>query len=282
MARLRLLLILVLTGTLASGCSALWRDYSVQQRQGTASSLVEYLYPRGEIPPGLAPRIPHIQVPIRLGLAFVPANEHSRFSVSESHKEALLQTVRNAFQSQAVIQHIQLIPSHYLQKRGGFQDLRRVASTFNVDQIALVTYDQVGSVHENPLSLTYWTIVGAYIIPGNSHDVQTFIDTNIFDVKSEKLILRAAGQHRHRRLSPVVHLSASFRNASMYGFTKSTEQMIENLHRELELFKTRLRQGSKEVAVEYRPGFSGSLDLGFLALALLLVFAVYRRRELTR
>jgi len=257
------------------GCSALLTNYSPQKRQGTASSLVDYLYPNGEIPPGLASRIPHIKVPIRLGIAFVPGHSNGGYILTESHKQLLLEKVKRSFANRPIIQSIKIIPSHYIARRGGFANLSQLGGLYGVDQIALVSYDQAGTIHANPLSITYWTIVGAYIIPGNSHNIQTFVDTAVFDVKSKKLLMRAAGQNKVRRVSTMVHRRALYRKASQTGFVGATERMIANLDSELYRFKSRLRQGSKEVVVEYRPGFSGSADALLILISIMgLVIAL--------
>lgn len=261
---------------LMSSCSAFWNGYQHQKRQGSASSLVEYLYPDGRIPPGMAERIPNIKIPMRLGIAFVPSHSHNAFVLTESHKQLLLEKVKKEFIKRPDIQSIHIMPSHYLVRKGGFNDLRRVAAIYGVDQVALISHDQAGFIHENPLSLTYWTIVGAYIIPGNSHDIQTFVDTAVIDVKTTKLIMRAAGNHKLKRASTVVHLKAKFRQAGQQGFVHAVDNMIGNLNIALDEFKVRLRQGSKEAKISYRPGFSGSTDTVFLLLTVLIVFISFK------
>ena len=41
---------------------------------------------------------------------------------------------------------------------------------FGIDVIVLLSYDQVQFRDEGLLSLTYWTVVGAYTIPGEKND----------------------------------------------------------------------------------------------------------------
>ena len=59
--------------------------------------------------------------------------------------------------------------------------------------MALVSYDQVANTSEKTSSLLYWTIVGAYVVKGNKNDVQTFVDTAVFDMATRKLLFRAPG-----------------------------------------------------------------------------------------
>ncbi|UCC14674.1 MAG: rhombotarget lipoprotein, partial [Gammaproteobacteria bacterium] len=57
---------------LANGCSWLFTD--TDSRTGVSSSLVDYLYPRGEIPPPPDDTVPQLNLPVRVGLAFVPGS----------------------------------------------------------------------------------------------------------------------------------------------------------------------------------------------------------------
>ncbi len=47
---------------------------------------------------------------------------------------------------------------------------------YDIDVIALVSYDQVQFTDGSFLSLTYWTIVGAYVVAGEKNDTSTMLD----------------------------------------------------------------------------------------------------------
>ena len=55
------------------GCTA-WFDAFTPgvTRTGVSSSLVDYLYPDGQIPPEFEEQIPRLKLPLRVGIAFVP------------------------------------------------------------------------------------------------------------------------------------------------------------------------------------------------------------------
>lgn len=275
------LVILTIIILLLTACSDLWNIGNYKKRQGSASSLVEYLYPDGRIPPGIMEKIPQIKVPMSLGIAFVPNHSYNRssYSLTEAHKNALLEKIKKQFISRPEIQAIKIIPSHYLIRKGGYNDLRRIAALYGVEQVALVSYDQTAFIHHNPLSLTYWTIVGAYIIPGNSHNLQTFVDIAVIDVRTTKLILRAAGQHSIKHVSTAVAQRASFRKISQKSFTEAVQLMSTNLDTALEEFKVRLRQGSKEAKITYAPGYSGNTDLIFLLLIICTALLITYRKN---
>ena len=51
------------------------RNGGMQQgRQGSSSSLVDFLYPDGSVPPEPARELPYLELPISVGIAFVPGN----------------------------------------------------------------------------------------------------------------------------------------------------------------------------------------------------------------
>jgi len=61
---------LAAAGLLLAGCFA----NMAQPRRGTSSSLVDFLYPAGETPPPLTDAVPRLNLPLRVGLAFVPSH----------------------------------------------------------------------------------------------------------------------------------------------------------------------------------------------------------------
>ncbi len=56
-------------------------------------------------------------------------------------------------------------------------------------------YDQVQFTGEGLLSLTYWTIVGAYLVPGEKNETKTMLDAAVFYIASRRgrcyFVLRA-------------------------------------------------------------------------------------------
>ncbi len=240
-----------------TGCNTLPVDSSGNHSARSSSSLVTYLYPNGESPPGLTEEIPQLTVPVRIGIAFVPGQGGSGV-VSDNVKRKLLRKVKKSFRHHAVVQEIRILPVHALRSQGGFRELRRLASRYNVDLIALVSHNQIRAIRHNALSVSYITIVGALILPGNSHDVSTFIDTAVFDVSSGKLLFHAAGKDRVSRQTSALALAQKNRLISRYSIRKATADMITSLNTELTKFRTRIRSGSHEADVRYRRHYKGS------------------------
>jgi rhombotail lipoprotein len=239
-----------------SACTGVPVHNTTQRTAGPTSSLVNYLYPNGEQPPGLAQEIPQLTVPVRVGIAFVPEDGKSPI-VSREVKMRLLKEVKNAFRHHQVVQQIRIIPPDVLRSRGGFRELRDVAQRYNVDLIALVSHNQIRAIQNNSLSITYLTIVGALVLPGNNHHVSTFIDTAVFDVGSNKLLFRAAGKDRVYRQTSAFALTEKNTLISRNSVKNATNDMIGSLNTELKKFRSRIRSGSNEADVYYRPGYRG-------------------------
>ena len=121
---------------------------------------------------------------------------------------------------------------------------------FGVDVVALISYDQVQFTDEGLLSLTYWTIVGAYVVQGEKNDTQTMLDAAVYDIKSRKLLLRAPGTSRVRHSATPINLGEELRRDREKGFEIAATNMVANLHRELELFHERVKKNPDEIKVD--------------------------------
>ncbi len=269
-----LLLLFALTA-----CSELWTHRNV--RSGTSSSLVDYLYPEGEAPPDFDGQVPQLKLPLRVGLAFVPSSGrsawHSDHTLGEADRNELLELVRERFGDREYISRIEIIPETYLRSTRGFEGVSQVARLYGVDVMALVSYDQVSSTGDNKLALTYWTIVGAYVIRGTENEVQTFVDTAVFDVRSRKLLFRAPGIDRRERASSAIDSAEKLQAQRAVSFRAAVTQMRENLATELDRFEDRLKEEPQLADVSWRDGRGGAGGFGPLSLALWFVACLWRR-----
>lgn len=233
MKRLGLLTVAVLL----TACAGL---YGPQTRQGVSSSLVNYLYPQGEIPPRQEGTIPHLQLPLAVGLAFVPSASGSNV-LSEVERMKLLNDVKKSFEGRDFIEEIAVIPEAYLRTGRGFESLEQTARLYGLDVMALVSYDQVAHTDERTASILYWTIVGAYTVKGNKNDGQTFVDTAVFDVATRKLLFRAPGVNEFKSSPTLVDLERDLSVSQQKSFGLAMADMTANLDRELALFEKRIR-----------------------------------------
>ncbi len=230
-----LLLLLLVVGSLA-GCASM--EGSTKQRQ--VASMLAFLFPgKEQAVPATATEVAVIKVPFRIGVAFVPDSSNPAFRLSEADRLRLAGQVRDAFARYPFIQAIEAVPSLYLEPGGGFENLDRVAALLRLDVIALISYDQVQYAGANKWSFLYWTGVGAYLVEGDQYDVMTAVETAVFDVKSRKMLMHAAGTATVKGEATWVGFAERSRAARTESFEKSVQAMIDLLQREVQGFRER-------------------------------------------
>lgn len=254
--------------------------FGTPTRQGVSSSLVDYLYPKGEPPPAQSATIPHLQLPLKVGIAFVPGNYRGDAALPESERIRLLNDVKARFAGRDFIEEIAVIPEAYLRSSRGFESLEQTARLYGLDVMALVSYDQVTHSDERTAAFLYWTIVGAYTVKGNKNDVQTFVDTAVFDIPTRKLLFRAPGTSKVQGTSTLVGLERDLRARQQQGFEQAIADMTVNLDNELSVFKERIKT-DQSVRVTRADSGGGGGAAGAAALAFLGLLAVVTRRRRT-
>jgi rhombotail lipoprotein len=267
-----ILLILALSCSI-SCTSSLHQLMGDNVRQGVSSSLVDYLYPKGEVPPEFDQSVPQLNLPLRIGLAFVPAVSNNVQGLPEAHKIELLERAKKSFEGRGFIKEILIIPDTYMRSGDGFEGVDQLSRLYSLDVIALVSYDQVAHVDDTKASILYWTIAGAYLVKGSKNDVQTFVDTAIFDAKSHKLLFRAPGVNMIAGTSTLVNSAESMRKAREGSFNLAMENMTDNLAKELDVFKERIKQ-DKSVIISTREGYKGGVG-AFDFYSLIILFALF-------
>lgn len=272
------LLLTVLIVSLLAGCSSFWN--LGESRGGVSSSLVDYLYPAGEIPPNINETIPHLKLPLRVGIAFVPG-QTGRHAISEATKMQLLETVKSEFTDREYIEHIEVIPDTYLRSSKGINGMQQVARLHGVDIMALVSYDQVAVSEDNPASFLYWTIVGSYVIKATSNEVQTFVDTAVFDVVTARLLFRAPGGNQSSDRSTLIESDEVIRKTKDSSFSAAMSAMTQNLSIELDRFKERIKEDPQIAQTEWKPGHGGGA-MGLWFLIALTALSACRARPVPR
>lgn len=279
--------ILTLSAVLAAslalvGCESLSTMWGGSTRSGESSSVVEFLYPAGEVPPKPTGEVPAITLPIKVGLAFVPGRGQSLGPLSEAQKMQLLEQVRDRFSGEDYVTEIVVVPDTYLRGSSGFDALDRAARMYGLDVMALVSYDQLSTSSEKKSSFLYWTIVGAYVVEGTRNEVQTLVDTAVFDIPSRTLLFRAAGTDRVVKDTTMVESPQQMRAAQAASFGRAMDDMSVNLQRELAVFKERVKEQKAPVRVVRGDGANGggagAGGVGTLALLALLGCRLGRRR----
>ena len=271
------LLVMLAVALCLGGCSTLW-NWGGGTRSGSSSSLVDYLYPDGQVPPDIQETIPYLELPLRVGIAFVPGHAGPA-TISEATKMQVLEQVKSSFVDREYIGHIEVIPDTYLRSSKGVAGMQQVARLYSMDVMALVSYDQVAVSEENPSGILYWTIVGSYLIKATSNEIQTFVDTAVFDVDTARLLFRAPGAHSMSDRSTLVEAGEVVRRAKDESFAAAMDEMTGNLAVELDRFRERIQEDPTVAEVQWRPGSGGGGgSLGWPIVLFLTVYTVLRRR----
>jgi rhombotail lipoprotein len=256
------------------GCVS-WNDRSHHE----ASSVVQFLYPDKNMP-FIQPQIPTLRLPLRVGVAFIPASmgdgrggfHQIQANFTEQQKTELLRKVAGQFKSLPFVQSIEIIPTTYLRPGGGFENLDQLRAMMGIDVVALIAYDQAQNSSDTEASIAYWTIVGAYVVPAQRNSTHTLMEAVVYDIPSRSLLFRAPGTSTIQNHSTLFRASYFLQEASAKGIEDASVQMTANLAQELELFKVRAKEEPQNIRIEHKPGYTGAGEMdGWLAASLALV-----------
>ena len=279
----------------ALACISIFLVGCAPQNTRSKSSVMDYLY-ANKTEQIVKPGIPTLRLPIKVGIAFTPEHTVSKYgrnywtgaygkgaALTSVTKSELLEKVADNFRALKFVSEIEVIPSEYLTPQGGFDNLEQIKTMYGIDVIALVSYDQVQFTDQNYLSLSYWTIVGAYIISGEINDTSTMLDTVVYDISSKKMLFRAPGTSIVKGSATPVNLTEELRKDSLEGFNIAAIEMTNNLKLQLDKFKIKIKNKPEQVNIIHRQGYSGGgsisyLEITSLFMALILVNLTRRSR----
>jgi rhombotail lipoprotein len=235
-----------------------------------SSNVVQYLYPNQQHVE--TPQIPLLSLPLSVGIAFVPETTSSPLTLTEVNKADLMNEASTHFKKYDFVKSIEIIPSSYLTHNGSFANLDQIRTMFGIDVIVLLSYDQTRFTDEGLASITYWTIIGAYLVPGEKNDTHTMVDATVYDIKSRKMLFRAPGTSHIKSNATPVNLSEQVRKDSLEGFKLASRELVINLEEQLRRFKEKVKEAPQDYQIVHKPGYTGggSLDLSFLIFMMLL------------
>lgn len=208
-----------------------------------SAGVLDYLYPEGK--PAEPPVDVHLELPLRVGVAFVPeAKEGYHEQLDASEKQQLLERVRDAFAETEDTAAIEIVPTSYLTPAGGFDNLRQLRGLLGIDLMVLVSYEQKQFDDMNAASLTYWTVVGMYVVPGNVNDTHTLVTASIFDIQSRALLFHATGDSQVTGRATAMGSARSMRERSTEGMSLAVDELIGNLQVALPTFREQVKTGT--------------------------------------
>ena len=266
-------LIIAILAVVLAGCVTSAR---VQRR----SNLMSYLYPATNAPQTPNPAGARLQLPLRVGLAFVPPdNGPSRWDTEfrtafpAATEARLLNIVKQNFQGRDWVSNIVVIPSTYLVPHGGFSNLEQVAQLMNVDVVALASVDQLQVSNPRRTSFLYLSAIGAYLLPLDRNETRTMIDVAAFHVPSHTFLLRAPGTNVITGSSTAMDVGPKLDERSTKSFELAMQDLSKNLSTEVDQFKVAVQSGQfRNVDVVTKEGQSmrGGGAFGWVGAAMAL------------
>lgn len=281
----RSVVVLLTALALTSACSF---SRQIQRR----SNLMAYLYPAAESAPQPDPAGAKLQLPLKIGIAFVPPDGGAQgrwqgtwsASIPYDTEKKLLDIVKRSFKDRDWVGRIETIPSGYLSAGGGFTNLEQVARMLDVDVIALASIDQVQNSDPTRLSFLYLSVIGAYVLPLDRGETRTMIDVAVFDVGSRTFLLRAPGTSQVKDYATATTVDETLRAASEKGFEEAMKQVAVNLTSEVDRFKAAVATGERkdvDIVTEDGGSMKHGASLGWWSLlgGIALLPAIASRRK---
>lgn len=289
-------IILMACLVLCSGCASYSNSLRTVQRQ---SNLASFLF-SGNQPQTPAQKAP-LHLPAKVGIAFVPGDPASS-NLPETTKKEVIEAVRSQLAKHTkYVAGAQAIPSVYLAPRGGVQNLEQVAQQFGVDVIVILGANQFQKHERNSLAaLLDVTIIGQYLIPGNTVDTATALEAAVYHVPSRALIFRTDGTSQKRSRSTDYGSSQAAQNDAVSSILDASKKLVVSIGEALVGFEKFDAATAQEIqplpasstpnipeqknywdtANKYRSSGGGSFDLLWLALTGAgLVCAAHTRKQ---
>ncbi len=250
--------LVLMTLTFIAGCST-----STNYR----SSVVEFSHSvkKETVKP---PQVPILSLPLRVGIAFVPETiQHqnhggstslsSSSGLSEKDKMSLMQDIGEHFKKQEFVKSIVRIPSSYVPTMGSFDSLDRLKRKFGVDVLVLISFDQRQQVDSGFWAISYLTVIGAFIVPGQKTDTHTILNAICYHIPSGKTIFSASGSSDIRSRSTPFNMAAQAREDSIKGFYEANKNLAPSLDQQMDLFKSMICQPEGDYQIVCEPGYKG-------------------------
>ena len=193
-----------------------------------------------------------LPVPARIALAFVPeANAKGPQSAAlaswatgplpEAFKAKVLENLADAFRGESFVGDIEVVPSFYLGGHTAPEFVASVRATFDVEAVALVTYDLQHFNRVNGWALTYIALLPALFVPGNELSSHLFLDTAVYWSENGALLFRAAGSASRDKAFIPHYYDDNAQIQTEDCFADASTDLIAKLRQEIGEFAKRIR-----------------------------------------
>ena len=215
------------------------------KKQYNYSDEVEYLYPKGvSTQQSNANGISVAKLPMSMGIAFVPdrSPRGPDSAMLEQQKVRLLNDIKSELLKDKIVGRVEIVPSSYLSSNGSFDNLEQIRNVFGVDNVFLFSFEQAQYTDQGVMALGYWTIIGAYFVPGEKSDTHSMINAVAYDVTQRRMLFRNHGVSQTQELSTPVNYSQEIREERLHGFELAAQDFLKNLPVSLAQFKQQLNK----------------------------------------
>lgn len=219
-----ILIILLTSLMLCAGCACGVNAYTIQRQ----SNLGTFLF-GGNEPSRPAQKVP-LTLPARVGVTFAPGDPASA-NIPETTKKEVIESVRSQLAKHTkYVAAAFSIPPTYLIPKGGVSNLEEIARQFDVDVIVILGANQFQKHERNPLAAFMdITIIGAFIIPGNTVDTSTVLEAAIYHVPSRALIFRTDGVDEKSSRSTGVGSSQAAQNDAVSSIEEASKKLVVSI-----------------------------------------------------
>lgn len=153
---------------------------------------------------------PQLPSPFKLGVYLYSGTNYRRAYWTDAEKNALL-AYGNQLKNAGVVSDIYIVSDATVQMRNpsaipnyatGLKDLRLAAARYGADALLIVSDASSVDRYNNPAAFFYWTIIGAYLVPGTHSDALVMIKASLWDVRNEYLYATEEAEGIAKRIGP--------------------------------------------------------------------------------
>lgn len=158
---------------------------------------------------------PQLSSPFKLAIYLhSPETYYRKAFWTDVEKNALLD-FGNQLKDAGVVSNIYLVSDATVQLGhqlgssnygANLKDLRLAAARYGADALLFVNNASSVDRYNNPAAFFYWTIIGAYLVPGTHSDALVMIKASLWDVRNEYLYATEEAEGIAKRIGPALVL----------------------------------------------------------------------------